>query len=90
MNGDLSCSKTALTIRNASTRAQATIVVDGTIKGGVSSVKISDRENIANLRLFAWKISRDDQGNTVSCGTALPARCRRRSATSSTPRPLRA
>lgn len=67
VNGDLSCSKTALTIRNASPRAQATIVVDGTIKGGVSSVKISDRENTANLRLFAWKISRDDQGNTVSC-----------------------
>lgn len=69
VNGDLSCSKTALMIRNASKSAQATIVVDGTIKGGVSSVKISDRENIDNLRLFAWKISRDDQGNTVSCGS---------------------
>lgn len=70
VNGDLSCSKTALTIRNASQRAAATIVVDGTIKGGESGVKISDRENIANLRLFAWKISRDDQGNTVSCGSS--------------------
>ena len=72
VNGDVSCSSSALAIRNYSDKARATVVVNGTIKGGESSVRVSKLDNTDNIRLIAWKIARSSQGNTVenSAGAA--------------------
>ena len=73
VNGDLSCSETALLIQNDSDSASAVIVVDGTIKGGQRGIRISDREKTGNLRLVAWKISRSSQGAVVETANGSAA-----------------
>ena len=69
----LSCSSSALAIRNYSDKASATVVVNGTIKGGESSVRVSKLDNTDNIRLIAWKIARSSQGNTVENGGGTAA-----------------
>ncbi len=73
VNGDLSCSETALLIQNDSDSASAVIVVDGTIKGGQRGIRISDREKTGNIRLVAWKISRSSQGAVVETANGSAA-----------------
>ena len=73
VNGDMSCSSSALNIRNYSDKASATVVVNGTVKGGESSVRVSKLDNCGNIRLIAWKIARNSQGNAVENGGGTAA-----------------